>query len=673
MPLEGGSSQKIISRNISELVHSGRPQEQAVAIAYAKARGDDIGIVKAAGILFTSDRNKHLFMLRSNKGDFAGYWDLPGGKCGEYETLEDCSIRETLEETGYRVGRVDSELCRRIFDNVDYTTYSKFVDDEFECRLDKEHLSYGWFTAEEAKTINLHPGISLALRRPIMDEFEISQAMAHEGLSSPQFVENSVFYVMRATGTGFSHRPSIDEFVYRDPEVWLNPRLVERMRGIPVIWFHPKGATLNSREHRRRVIGTTGYAWIDGDQINVIARIYDEEAIDALASNVLSTSPTVVFGDPTENTTLKLKDGSTLLIEGKPTYVDHLAVCRVGVWDKGGPVEGIRSDDALVRSDSVVSTMEMQVPPTGLATTQGVTDMAEEKKEDAATKSDSEKMMDAVGAIAKSCDAMSSRMDAWGKKMDEWDEKEKKKDAAAADAAKADAAKADAEKEEKEKADAKKDDAAKGDAGSVADAKKDAAKDDAAKDDAKRDDAKTASDGEKKDDAARADAALTELAASKKRIEELEKALPAIRAMIPKQLSDEDYNVMAELQAKADSAYQGFGKKAPRPLDGEAANAYRRRLANGLKEFSPAMKEVNLSDFSDGKAFEMAEKTIYADAAEAALHPTDLAEDEIRGVTRLDDAGRRITTFHGKKTFIHQMSRPRQVVSRLGLPKENAQ
>jgi hypothetical protein len=37
MPLKKGKSKKAVSANISELVHSGRPQKQAIAIAMSRA------------------------------------------------------------------------------------------------------------------------------------------------------------------------------------------------------------------------------------------------------------------------------------------------------------------------------------------------------------------------------------------------------------------------------------------------------------------------------------------------------------------------------------------------------------------------------------------------------------------------------------------------------------
>jgi hypothetical protein len=45
MPLESGSSQKVIGSNIAELRHAGHPEKQAIAIAMKKAgksRSDDV-------------------------------------------------------------------------------------------------------------------------------------------------------------------------------------------------------------------------------------------------------------------------------------------------------------------------------------------------------------------------------------------------------------------------------------------------------------------------------------------------------------------------------------------------------------------------------------------------------------------------------------------------------
>jgi hypothetical protein len=43
MPLKKGSSKKVISENISELRHSGRPENQSIAIALSEARKNKKG------------------------------------------------------------------------------------------------------------------------------------------------------------------------------------------------------------------------------------------------------------------------------------------------------------------------------------------------------------------------------------------------------------------------------------------------------------------------------------------------------------------------------------------------------------------------------------------------------------------------------------------------------
>ncbi len=55
--------------------------------------GMGIIVVKDGQVLFIQRRNAH--------GD--GTWSIPGGHLEQFETLEQCAIREVLEETGVRV------------------------------------------------------------------------------------------------------------------------------------------------------------------------------------------------------------------------------------------------------------------------------------------------------------------------------------------------------------------------------------------------------------------------------------------------------------------------------------------------------------------------------------------------------------------------------------------
>jgi hypothetical protein len=183
-------------------------------------------------------------------------------------------------------------------------------------------------------------------------------------------------------------------------------------------------------------------------------------------------------------------------------------------------------------------------------------------------------------------------------------------------------------------------------------AAKAAAKDDDDDDDDKKRDDDDDDDDDKKDDAAKADS-----------VETLRLKLKRLEALL-KPKSDDEHAAFADAQAKADAVFNGFGQRAPRPLEGEALLDYRKRLATKLKAYSPAWKTVKFSQLP-AEAFGIAESQVYSDAISAAANPIDLEAGELRAVTKTDPTtGVRTIVFYGKESFVKQMGRPgRRVAS----------
>jgi hypothetical protein len=104
--------------------------------------------------------------------------------------------------------------------------------------------------------------------------------------------------------------------------------------------------------------------------------------------------------------------------------------------------------------------------------------------------------------------------------------------------------------------------------------------------------------------------------------------------------------------------FNGFGQRAPRPLEGEGLVDYRKRLATKLKSYSPTWKSVKFSQLPE-EAFGVAENQVYSDAIAAATNPTDLEAGELRQVTKTDPStGVRTIVFYGKESFVKAMGRP---------------
>ena len=150
--------------------------------------------------------------------------------------------------------------------------------------------------------------------------------------------------------------------------------------------------------------------------------------------------------------------------------------------------------------------------------------------------------------------------------------------------------------------------------------------------------------------------------------EDIRRRIADVERRLPRQMSDADFAAMADTQARADAVFSAFGKRAPRPLDGETLPRYRRRLASALKAHSPEWQDVNLTAMVDNTAFDVIEKRIYADALHAANHPTDVEAGDLREITTVNPTtGQRMTRFAGKSTFIVGMKSPVRRVVGLGL------
>ena len=380
----------------------------------------------AAGILFQSSDGQILLMRRGNGGDYPGTWGLPAGHLEGEESAEDAARRESEEETGFKYA---GELTK-LHDDGQFTTFLARIDEPFPVKLCDESDGYVW-TTPDAAPAGMHPGLIPTLRVAAADtELAVAELIRDGVLSSPQMYANIALFDLRITGTGTAYRTKIEEHVYRAPENYLNDEFLARCNGLMVIMEHPKGSILDSKEFTDRSIGSIMLPYIKGDEVWGIAKIYDEPSIKMMSEEKLSTSPSVVFHSESENVNMLMDDGKHILIEGKPSLLDHLAICEAGVWDKGGEPSGVSSTlEGIIMADA--------------EKTEDV------KKADAEGGEKLDRLLAAVDSLTKRMDAAEkpasepAPVAADKKKADDDDDDDAKK-------------KADAEEEEKKKADAKK-------------------------------------------------------------------------------------------------------------------------------------------------------------------------------------------------------------------------
>lgn len=286
-----------------------------------------------SGIMFR--QGKFVFLIQRSDD---GTWCPPGGTVEPGELAIDAARREVLEEVGYQY---DGPLTPHSVYG-DYLTFRAEVQEKFEAKLNDESLAAGWFHIEDMPK-PLHQPFAEMLAQQALNETEVAALIADGTLSSPQFFINMWMFAIRVTGTGVTWRSADQQMAFRNPDDYLTPEFLQRVAGVPLIWLHPEKNKLDSDEFAKRVIGTLTNSWVaDNGEVWAIARVYDAEAAEIMATRQLSTSPTVTYSEM-QDSIIKI-DGQPLLVEGSPVLLDHVAICEQGVWDKLLAPTGVKSD-----------------------------------------------------------------------------------------------------------------------------------------------------------------------------------------------------------------------------------------------------------------------------------------------------------------------------------------
>jgi len=451
------------------------------------------------------------------------------------------------------------------------------------------------------------------------NDHQVAEGIRDGKYASPQKVGDFWLFDLRVTGTGAAYRDSLDEWAFRDPKLWLTDEFVERAASLPVIWGHPERSGLNSEEYRERSIGNMVLAYIKGDEVWGVGKIFDADAALAMQTTHRSTSPGVT--PPKGSTPVELNDGTKVLAEGLPLILDHLAVCEAGVWDKDGPPDGIRLDAAL----------------------KGPT-VADEDLE----------------AVKKERDDAKAKLDAFEK----------------ADAARKDA-------EEKEKADkAKKDESDKEAIEAAEKEKADSAKRDSRKDRHSKHDgdimdcARCDSEEEtEREDKAKKDAAPKTPVDADRGNELHDSKFAAMQAEIDRlkaanrPLTMAERDEIAKAFHRADKAYQSLGDQTPQAIPGESPIAYRRRLANGLRAYTQSWKTYAFHDSQQSQDFRLVEDAIYSEAAAFAKTPQSDGKRVTREVVTYPHGKTRTEFIGDSRDFFAPFMHPRKfAVTKINRP-----
>ena len=173
-----------------------------------------------------------------------------------------------------------------------------------------------------------------------LDYNQIINGLQNGELKSPQRIGESLYIVLRITGTGITERYKLNdngEPILKDgkPEVYKINRLeseflsedfLNACNGIPVLLDHPhtNDQLIDGENFKEHIVGTIVKAFVKGKEVWGIARILDPNVLSMILSKMKSTSPAV---------TSRNEIGDNDIVNEHFERIDHVALVSDGYWD----------------------------------------------------------------------------------------------------------------------------------------------------------------------------------------------------------------------------------------------------------------------------------------------------------------------------------------------------
>lgn len=194
--------------------------------------------------------------------------------------------------------------------------------------------------------------IDKSINQRFMSESEIIKQYTLGKLSDIFIAENCFYMPIRITGTGETLRVNGSDYIIenRQKHLFFAKDILEQCGRLPILLEHPEQdketqsqmVGYRNIDSLSQIVGQTIHAYIKGDEIWAIGRIYDLNILNLINNKIFSTSPAV-------SSKCVIIDNISQEI---PIEINHIAFVKQGHWDCKSSV-AYESDNIKFKEDAL--------------------------------------------------------------------------------------------------------------------------------------------------------------------------------------------------------------------------------------------------------------------------------------------------------------------------------